>query len=257
MNINHRRPVALLAGTGAVCATVGASLVGLALPAAAATDYTTCSEASAAATDGTVNSALNAKNIAALATFKRTTAFKAKHAKVVSATASLAAAKRSKNAVRIARATKVRAAAVAAEARAVVLFKKANYVSSTTGTVTPAAVLQDSVLRSWGTYRTRVYVKAGSVVAGGICTSVDETGVSPTDQVDSRTTYQAGVMPSMRTAALSGARTSSVAILARVSTEVVTNLGGAASPIGVGTGASYSVDGFYHSLQSALTKAKL
>jgi len=257
MNINHRRSVALIATTGAACASVGASVIGLALPASAVTNFTACSEASAAATDGTVNAALNATNIAALAAFKRTTAFKSTHAKVVSATASLAAARRSKNAVRIARATKVRTAAVAAEARAVVLFKKANYVSSTTGSVTPAAVLQDSVLKNWGTYRTRIYVKAGSVVSGGICTSVDETGVAPDDQVTSRTTYQDGVMPSMRTAALNGARTSSAAILARVSTEVVTNLGGSATPIGVGSGASYSVDGFYHSLQSALTRAKL
>ena len=117
---------------------------------------------------------------------------------------------------------------------------------------------------NWGVYKTRVISKNKAVV--DICVTVDETNaksendVLPTAQnlEDSVSAYQTDNLALLRTEALTGAKVSRAVILGRVNAKIV-EFGGAAAvttngytTIGAGTGATYTVEGFYNSLQAAL-----
>ena len=284
MSTRSQRTLAVVTGAGAATASLGASLVGLAAPAGAVPvpDYTTCNANSVVANDGTVNSALAKKNAAALAAFKKTPAFKKVAANTAAKAAALVKAKKTKNKAKIAAATKAYNAAVAAQGKAVANFVKANYVSSSSGTSVPAAVSPSGSVDfvgawTWGKYTTRVYVKGGAMI--GVCNNVNEDvnaentshvtahSVDPTDawKTTSYDSYQSVSIPIMlqaaqgKTGSFTGAATKGK-ILPRVHTLIVdtTNgFSGAASPLGAGSGATYSVQGFYNSLQAALIKSKL
>jgi len=140
-------------------------------------------------------------------------------------------------------------------------YVAARVLRQASASVTPAAVTADGAARTWGTYRTRVYARGAALVPGHVCTAVTFSGATAAEVAEARTTYVAGVVPVLRAAALTptAARPGMgrAAMLARVQEEVVTSLGGAATPIGAGSGATYSIAGFRHSLQAALVQARL
>ena len=278
MSTRSQRTLAVVTGAGAATASLGASLVGLAAPAGAVPvpDYTTCNANSVVANDGTVNAALAKKNAAPLAAYKRTATYKKIAANTAAKSAALVKAKKTKNKVKIAAATKAYNAALAAQNSAL-----ANYtISSSSGVSVPDASPSGSLTFqgdwTWGKYTTRVYVKGGKMLS--VCNNVNENvnakntlgvtahSVDPTDawKTTSYDSYQSGAIPPMLDAALGkvgsykGPATKGK-ILPRVHTLIVapTGFSGASSPLGAGSGATYSVQGFYNSLQAALIKSKL
>lgn len=269
MITRRQRVTALVTGTTAITASLGTALIGLA-PAADAAALSSCSTSSAAASDASVNAQLARDNAAALAAYKKTAGYKGIHAKNLAAAAALAAAKRQhKPAATIKVLTAKAKAASQADANAIANFKKTHDVTSFSASVTPHAVAGDGTHPgnwNWGVYTTRIYVKNKAVVAGGVCTSINESNAhndavppvtaSAEDLTQSADLYQAAVLPTLKSAALHGPAMNKAAILARVHTEIVTTLG-AADNLGTNSGASYSVQGFYDSLQAALVKAKL
>ncbi len=275
MTTRRHRVLALATGATAATASVGASLIGLTATANAVPNLRTCSTTSAAASDATVTAQLNGANAALLVAYKKTAKYKALHAVTVAKTA---AWKKKKNATTLAAKKK----AEKAEATAIAAFKKANYTSSFSGSTVPGAIDGTTSVNfpgawQWGKYTTRVYVKAGKVVANGVCVAVDENvnvGNGTPDVASILTAHPDWVTTSqnLQDIVLSNKPVSAdghgmvetagklggtkAQINARLNTEVITNFG-ATLPLGTGTGSSYSIQGFYQSLQAALTAAHL
>ncbi|MEI6374294.1 MAG: hypothetical protein WCP26_11000 [Actinomycetes bacterium] len=279
MTTRRHRLLALATGATAATASVGASLIGFAATANAVPNLTACSTTSAAASDATVTAQLNGANAAKLVAYKKTAKYKALHAATVAKTA---AWKKKKNATTLAAKKK----SIAAEAAAIAAYKKANYTTSFSYSYQPSGIDPTGSAAlpgawQWGKYTTRIYVKAGKVVAGGVCNAVNESAPYVTNNTADAATQLAAyntANPSsswetfslsvqdmvlrgvsldskgmIGTAAIGGTKAQ---INTRLNTEVV-NVFGSTLPTGAGTTASYSIQGFYNSLQGALIKAKV
>ena len=246
-------------------------------------------------TCGTLNSFDDTQAAAAIASYnaaqtnilKTKASYKKLEANVAKADKALKAAKKIKGAKgkkAVAAATKALNAAKAARTKA----QDAVFIKLFSATVTPQPVSaglfgagdnkDNTKLWNWGDYTARVMVK--NKVAVDICVKVSEdaSNSKTTDNSDhatasdlntSLTQYQEPYLPVLRTEALNGAKISKSAILARVATKVTTdvdNFFGAEGPvvtaggyvtIGANSGATYTIEGFYNSVQAALVKSNL
>ena len=276
MTTRRHRVLALATGATAATASVGASLIGLTATANAVPNLTTCSTTSAGASDATVTAQLNGANAAKRVAYKKTAKYKALHAVTVAKTAAWT---KKKNATTLAAKKK----AIAAEAAAIAAFKKSNYTTSFSASSQPAGIDPTGSATlpgawQWGKYTTRVYVKAGKVVAGGVCVKVNESAAYVTNNTPQASAQLAEynltgnwvtTSEDLQAAALRGVGIdgkgmvgaaapggTKAQINARVNTEVV-SVFLSTLPTGAGTGASYTVQGFNQSLQLALIKAKV
>ena len=253
------------------------SQIGLGLTAASASLLSAVSPASAASpavpsctvlnplTDSAAASRIATYNASATNVLKTKSSYKKLVANVTKAEKAVKAAKK-KGGAALKAANKSLAAAKAARDAAInaVTLKlntatfEPNHVTATAGSPSVSGVW------NWGIYKTRVISKNKAVV--DICVTVDETNaksdtdVAPSaqDLVDSVELYQTDNIALLRTEALTGAKVSRAVILGRVNSKIVEFSGAAAvtsngyTTIGAGTGATYTVEGFYNSLQAAL-----
>jgi hypothetical protein len=261
---------------------LSATIVGSLSPAQAVTPTLPTCDAMKTMTNTQIDAALKVYNDSKTGVYHSSAAYKAAKKKVTDATAAVAKAKKIKNAksraaaVKTANAklTSAKTALASAESKALAVV----HVKRFSATVTPNmvdATAGDPTYSgkwNWGTYTSHVLVK--NKVVQNICLVVDETGAkSETDVVPtsgdatkdlevSVATYQEPVIPVLRTEALNGDLNDQSVILARVSAKVVSELfgdGATASTtrtgytnIGSMSGATYTVEGFYNSLQQAL-----
>lgn len=275
--MKNNKPLTVVTGIATTLTTLTASTAGLASPAQGATALPTCD---AALSDSAVNATLDASNAALLAGYKKSVPFK----KLVAATAAKTAVlKKAKTAKAKSVAAKAVAAAKAKETAGITAFRKANFVYSTSGQNTPAAIAATDRegLWSWGTYTTRAIFKGGALVS--VCTHVDESAAgnnlgavaTAEDIATSASLYQGmaagmdqdipGAIPVLQYAALAKPAVSQTAIINNVSQCITQDYmtttspcikGGLALTVGGLTGATYTVSGFKDSLQAALTSAK-
>jgi hypothetical protein len=277
MKLSNNRTTAIMTGSGALVSMVGATLVGFAPAASAATLANPTCNASKSVT--AVNAELGAWNAKTLATYKASKPYKALHATTLLKAKAYAKAK---GKAKVA-AKKAYLAALAKENLAVAAFRKANSYTSYTGTNKPAAVSASARagLWNWGTYTTRVLVKNGSVLQ--VCTYVDESAAAndlgtlatAEDKATSADLYQGaskgmdqaipGQLPTLWYATLVKPAHTQVAIEANVTTcatqsyDVTTTAcpkGGLSDPTTHLTGATYTVAGYKGSLHAALVSAK-
>lgn len=274
MSTTTRRAVTVATGLTTLASGVGAGLVGLAVPASAATaptlNQTTCAVPNVAT-----------YNAAVVAAYKKSKGFVKLHAATVAARKKLAAA-RTPAAKALWR--KTVAKSLAKENAALAAFTRLNTYAVFTGSATPAPVAIDTPEHpgswSWGTYTTRVLTKGGKVVKA--CSSVDESAAgngtvaaTEQDKATSRDLYQGidkpmtldipGTLPVLWYAAAAAPSTSAASVMAHVQkcvadeytvVSAVCPKGGLAQSVGGLTGATYTVNGFEQSLQKALTSAK-
>ena len=275
--MKNKKPLTVVTGVATTLTTLTASTAGLISPAQAAAALPACD---ATLSDSAVTATLNASNAALLANYKKSVPFK----KLVAATAAKAAVlKKAKTAKAKAAAAKAVAAAKAKETAGITAFRKANFVYSTSGSNTPAAIAATDRpgVWSWGTYTTRAVFRGGQLV--NVCTSVDEsaagndlgTAATADDIATSASLYQGmasgmdqdipGAIPVLQYAALAKPAVSQTAIINNVSQCITQDYmttsapcikGGLALTVGGLTGATYTVSGFKDSLQAALTSAK-
>ena len=229
----------------------GATLIGVVVPAVAAeaVELPPLPRCNAALSDEAANVGVARYNAAVRAQLGQTYAYQ----RLMAATASTRAAYL-RNPTTTTRAAYRRALA------AQNAYLAARSLRQASASVTPPGVVSDGAARQWGTYRTRVYLRGSVIQPAHVCTTVAFTSSSANEVTEVRTTYVANVVPTLRAAALTPTAQipgmGKAAVLARVQEEVVTSLGGAAAPIGAGSGASYSIAGFRGSLQAALAKAR-
>lgn len=275
--MKNTKPLTVVTGVATTLTTLTASTAGLISPAQAAAALPACD---ATLSDSAVTASLDASNAALLANYKKSAPFK----NLVAATAAKTAVlKKAKTAKAKAAAAKAVAAAKGRETAGITAFRKANFVYSTSGSNTPAAIAAADRLGlwSWGTYTTRAMFQGGTLV--NVCTSVDESGAgnnlgtaaTPEDIATSASLYQGmaagmdqdipGAIPVLQYAALAKPAVSQTAIINNVSQCITQDYmtttapcikGGLALTVGGLTGATYTVSGFKDSLQAALTSAK-
>jgi hypothetical protein len=259
--------------------SLSASLLGTAVPAeAAAPTIPNCTTLNPL-NDTAAGALITAYNLSATSVLKKDAGYKKKAAAVTKAEKAVTAAKKKKGAAKtkaLAAANKALKAAKASRDAAI----NAVTLKLATASVEPNAVAAiaggnlDETNWNWGTYTARVIVK--NKVVKDICVTVDETNAhddsNPAvsarteDKATSADTYIDVLVPMLRTEAVASNMNDQSDILGRVAA-LVTGAGGAApaasqtrvgyTTIGAGTGSSYTIEGFYNSLQAALLKTNV